>query len=113
MTKREQYGLNFSRLKMLGFSDSFICGGTTTINGSTQLANLLEVLSDRESENFLEEVVLALNGGNYEEIYRPDSSSVDKIQITPSNAIINDDLIISLIELKQLLEEWVAYINKY
>ena len=48
MTKREQYKLEFSKMKMVGFSDSFICTGSSSVNGSLQLANLLDVLSDKE-----------------------------------------------------------------
>lgn len=72
----------------------------------------MEVLSDRDSLGLLEEINLALNGNYFEEIYRPDGSSVDKIEITPPNAIINESFTISLIELKLLLEEWITYINK-
>lgn len=98
---------------MMGFSDSFICRGTININASLQLANILEILSDGDSVGLLDEINLALNGNFFEEIYRPDGSSVDKIEITPPNAIINENFTISLIELKELLEEWIGFVNKY
>lgn len=59
MTKREKYHLNFSKLKMKGLSDSFICRGTININSSLQLANVLEILSDDDSVGLLDEINLA------------------------------------------------------
>ena len=49
MTKREQYSLEFSKMKMAGFSDTFICTGSSYVNGSLQLAVLLETLPAPQS----------------------------------------------------------------
>lgn len=112
MTKREQYKLNFEKLKIDNSYYRYGCvSSNTTINGSPQLANLLDVLSDREPDGLLEEVNLALTGGDYEEYYSPDMSSVDNIKITPPNAVINNSFTISLIDLKKLLQEWIAFIE--
>ena len=111
MTKREFYKLQFSKIKTTGYSDSFICIGSNTVVGSLQLANLLDVLSDREPDSLLEEIELTINGGYYEEIYRIDGSSVDKVELMPPNAIINDDFTIALTDLKELLEGWIQFIS--
>lgn len=113
MTIKEQYKLIFSKMKMEGFSDSFMCTGSSYVNGSLQLATLLRALSDKEPDGLLEEVNLALTGGDYEEYYSIDMSSVDTIRMIPPNAIINNSFSISLIDLKQILEEWIYFINQY
>ena len=93
MTKREQYKLNFEKLKIDNSYYRYGCvSSNTSINGSPQLANLLDVLSEREPDGLLEEINLALIGGDYEEYYSPDMSSVDIIKIIPPNAIISHSL---------------------
>lgn len=113
MTKSEQYGLTFSKQKTTGFSAMYNCGGSDSIAGSLILANMLEVLSDRESDGFLEEVDLAISNGDFIDVYRPDSSSVDVFELIPPNAVINGSFTIALIDLKELLEEWIDYINNH
>lgn len=113
MSKREQYKLNFEKLKL---DNSYYRYGSSSsdnsINGSLVLANLLDVLSDREPNGLLEEIELALNSGDFEEVYRPDGSSADKIEIIPPNAIINESFTIALVDLKILLQEWIEFIEQ-
>lgn len=112
MTKRELYRLNFQKLNIQNWGIRFTCTSfSPSTSGSPQLAMLLDVLSDREPDSLLEEIESALNGDDFEEIYRPDSSTVDKIEIIPPNAIINESFTISLTELKALLEEWIEFVD--
>jgi len=112
MTKREQYNLNFEKLKINGSYFRFGCSSyNALIHGSLQLSSLLDVLSNREPDGLLEEVNLALSGQCFEDIYRPDGSSIDKVEIFPPNAIVNDSFTISLIDLKELLEEWISFVE--
>ncbi len=108
MVIKEKYSLSFQKINWDSRIRYSCFSANNSINGSPQLANLLDVLSDREPDGLLEEVNLALIGGDYE----PDMSSVDTIRITPPNAIINDSYTISLIELKQLLEEWIEFVKQ-
>lgn len=112
MSRRQEYNLNFNKVNSSVFSPLFICIGNENTAGSLELASLLRSISDKESDGLLEEVNLALTGGDYEEYYSPDGSAVDTIKITPPNAIYNDYYTISLFDLKELLEEWIDFINQ-
>ena len=89
----------------------FVCIGKENVQDSLQLASLLRSVSDKEPDGLLEEVALAIAGGDYEEYYSPYGSAVDTIKIVPPNAIYNDYYTVTLIELKQLLQEWISFIE--
>lgn len=110
MTKKEQYALSFIKISD-NLGDMYICTGKENVQGSLQLASLLRSVSDKEPDGLLEEVALAIAGGDYEEYYSPDGSAVDTIKIVPPNAIYNDYYTVILIELKQLLQEWISFIE--
>lgn len=112
MTKQELYKLNFEKLNIKDWGIRYGCTSySNNVTGSSQLASLLDTLSDREPDYLLEEINLALSGGDYEEYYSPDMSGVESVRISPPNAIINDDFSISLIDLKELLEEWIEFVE--
>lgn len=110
MTKKEQYSLKFVKIKDSVNSDTYLCQGDFSVQGSLKLAHLLSILSNREPQYLLEEVNLALSNGDFEEYYLPDASVTDVIRIVPPNIIVNG-FTITLLNLKQLLQEWIAFIE--
>jgi hypothetical protein len=112
MTKREQYGLRFERIKSDGFSAYFSCSPSSNINGSGELALLLDLLSDNEPRFLLDEVQLAITGGVFEEYYSPDNAQgYNGVRLAPPNAIIHNSFTIPLIELKALILEWITFVE--
>ncbi|MGE8528089.1 MULTISPECIES: hypothetical protein [Chryseobacterium] len=110
MTQKQKYSLEFVKIKHPEFSDSYISNSSSNIPGSGILSDLLTILSNREPQYLLDEINLALNGGNYEEYYTPDGGISGSIKISPPNVSING-FIIKLSDLKQLLQEWIVFIK--
>jgi hypothetical protein len=112
MSRKDKYKLVFSKVvSKTSFRVRCFCESTISDNTSDELATLLNVISDREGEFLLEELNLALSGGDYEEFYTPDGVVMtnDGVQITPPNVIINDSAELPLSEFKLLVEEWVEF----
>ena len=89
MTKKEQYTLKFIKIKDSTHSDTYLCQGNVSVQGSIKLAHLLSILSNREPQYLLEEINLALSNGDYEDYYLPDASVTDEIEINPPSIIVN------------------------
>lgn len=112
MSKRQQYNLTFSKITTSGFSDSFVCTRAVKTTEALVLSGLLNSLGEREGPQLLEEIEHALNNLPFEEYYTADGVILsDGVQIIPPNAIISQQIQLSLIELKSLIEEWVEFIN--
>lgn len=111
MTKGEQYKLGFTKSHISGWGILYHCTQTEVTNDSIYLARLLNTLSNH-AEPLLEDVETALTGTPEDEYYTFNVSSVDdSVRFLPPNAIINGDYTISLVNLKALLEEWIAFCN--
>lgn len=112
MNIKKKYNLEFIKTKHPEFRDFYTCrNNTPTCPGSYILSFLLTGLSQCESECFLEEIEASLNSRYYEEDYVLDWDSSTQIRILPPNVKINE-FVISLSDMKQLLEEWIRFIKQ-
>ncbi|ARS34594.1 hypothetical protein [Pontibacter actiniarum] len=107
MTKREQYKLTFNKIK-----NRVYCGQSEITTESYFLCSLLNQLSDREPEYLLDEIKLAVAGQDFDAFYSVDGALFsDGVHIQPPNAIINEKYEVKLVDLKQLLDEWIAFVR--
>lgn len=112
MTKREQYGLSFYKKKN-SFDGAIenICKREGSINEYNHL-QILTQFSQIETTDLIEEIENALNGKYYEEYFTSDPIEFVSIKLAYPNVIFGEnDLIISMQDLKDLLQEWLAFIS--
>lgn len=116
MVIKEKYSLRFSKIRNNDNSIFYSCVGNTNIEGSIILSHLLQTAASDEAETLLEEIEYAIVGKNDEEDYLFDQNSSTWIEFSANNAIVYDGggifkHQISLINLKQLLEEWIEFVK--
>jgi hypothetical protein len=107
MSKKDQYKLNFSKVKI----DNRIhygCSRWGDLPESPYLSELLDHLANIEAEGLLEEINNAIANKDFEEYYSLDVSPIS-LRISPPNIFINEIVEFPLSELKILLEEWIAF----
>lgn len=112
MTKREQYGLSFSKIQRSSDGSTVnICKKNGTVNQYSTL-QVIQQLNKVEAMALIEEINNALNGVYYEEYFVSDGTESDSIQLSTPNVILGEnDFIIPMSDLKLLLQEWLAFIN--
>lgn len=112
MTKREYYNLEFQKINAPGFSSRYFCGVKESTIANNYISTLLSDLGRKESPYVLAEIENALNSKYYEQYYTLDGSMGNNgLQILPPNALIHNEFEICLLELKEILEEWIEYIK--
>jgi hypothetical protein len=112
MTKREQYKLSFDKMNIPNWGVRYTCTQTQVTDDSIYLSQLLDLLSVRQADEFLYELNNALSGAYFEEYFSFNASSIDySVRIMPPNVVINGTYSITLNNLKELVEEWVQFIN--
>ncbi|RYJ44946.1 hypothetical protein [Flavobacterium beibuense] len=113
MTKREQYQLEF--LKVLNNNRvDYECYHTGQNPDFNRLAFKLYIMDKLECEGLIDEINNAENGEYYEHFFSLDNAAAsdeDGIEIVPPNIIIDNQLIISFSDMKQLLDEWLDFRN--
>lgn len=114
MSIKTTYNLRFSKTTGYYGATMYFCDWDLTIPGSLELGTLLQGLSDREPDLFLEDLNFALSGGGYEEDYHLDGVSSIHVNFLPPNAQLitpYSTYSISLLDLKELLEDWIAFVG--
>lgn len=113
MAKQEQYKLNFIKINYEGNKVYHRCNMIQTNQESLALSELLNYIG-KYPEGLIDEIDNAQSGQDFDEIYSFDTAPGDfGLKILPPNAIIEQmgySYTISLIDLKELLEEWRYYL---
>lgn len=111
MTKREQFELRFGKHYFHGLA-IYTCKKEGVVNANNHL-QLIQNLCKTETEGFLYELNKALGGERYEEYFLSDSVEHESIELKYPNVILGEnDLIISMQDMKELLQEWLDFITK-
>jgi len=111
MNVKVEYGLIFRRINHEKFGPICECQSDPNIEGSFELSDLLNSFSNQDIKYVQDEVNNAIRGVNVEEEYLPDTSSTAWITLMFPNAMISDQVTITLLELKELLEEWRQFLS--
>jgi len=115
MTKQEQYKLKFRKIISDSSSPDYYCEMVQTNDESLALSELLSIIGNESSESLLEEINNAINEEDFDENYLFDTAPGDfYLTLLPPNAVIAQmgyKYTIPLKDLKQLLEEWIAFIS--
>ena len=77
------------------------------VNSELQLLNSLNI---RETESLINEILNAQSGLYFQESYLTDSIDDESIEINPPNIVINEICIVSLQDMKEILEEWKLFL---
>ncbi|MFT5823142.1 MAG: hypothetical protein ACI8ZM_004402 [Crocinitomix sp.] len=112
MSIKAAYKLNFGKIVSQGHSDFYVCNWSNEIEGSLELGELLQTLADEESQFFLEELNIVIVGEEHEAYYSLDQAIHVWVDFSPPNAVISDTFTISLIDLKELIEDWIAFVKQ-
>lgn len=111
MTKREQYGLTFSKwTNPADGSITPICQ-REIINNFSEL-QFIDDLEVSEINGLLNLIDKAQNGVPHQDSFITDSiDDMDEIRILPPNISINSVCVIPLQDMKELLLEWLDFIQ--
>jgi hypothetical protein len=112
MTKREQFELTFYKVPS-NFDGRIInvCKKEGAVNSNNSL-QLIGQLDKHETESFIDELNKALSGRYYEEYFTSDSVEHESIELKYPNVIIGEnDITISMEDMKGLLQEWCDFID--
>lgn len=110
MTKREKYGLDFSKwVNPVDKTVKKVCR-REKLSTYSEL-QIIDRLSIFEIQSLLQSIQNADNGDYYEEIYSSERIDDESVEIHPPNIIINEICIIPLIDMRDLLQEWITFIN--
>ena len=110
MTKREQYGLSFINwVNPIDKTVNKVCK-RENVNTYSEL-QIISRLSIHEIQSLLQNIQNAIKGEYYEEIYSSERTDDTSVEIHPPNVIINEIYSIPLIDIRDLLQEWLAFIN--
>jgi hypothetical protein len=107
MTKREKYGLTFLTTNTIDGYKGYRCF-KEDVDEFSHL-QILSHMDNSEIKDLIEELEKALNGEYYEQYFTSDGVEADSIELNYPNVIINEHLTISMVELLELLQEWLAF----
>lgn len=112
MTKREQYGLIFDKMQVEGFGiRDFI--RQRNPGGSNGILIYIGRLDEEETKAFINDMNQSLNlGRNYDDGFLTDSVEHLTITYEYPNVKWDNILTISMIDLRDLLIEWLDFITK-
>jgi hypothetical protein len=110
MTKHDQYHLIFFRANISnGNTRRFM--GSSIDNNPYDVLTFINVLHQTEIQYFIESISIANNGGVYDpNFYLQNGTEPFSIQFDDPNFII-EGITINMLDLQQLLTEWVNYLN--
>ncbi len=111
MTKREQYGLIFEKRDIKGIG-IFYSAEQKIPGDDYSVLTYIDRLSVPEVEGFIEDLNISLNqGSNYDDGYSSNSIEDISIMYDYPNVNIEDILIISMVDMRDLLIEWLDFIT--
>lgn len=111
MSKREQYGLLFNKIKLSNGEIAVVITEKTS-GGDNSVLTFMRGLSRPECESFINDLNNGINDhGNVDEGFFSDSVEHMSILYQYPNINIDDVLIIPMQEMKSLLEEWLLFIS--
>ena len=111
MSKRETYNLKFYK-KVIENINYNICVQEGNGGEDYSVLTFLGNLSIQESQSFANDLALCLNsGGNIDEGFFSDSIEHISITYEYPNVNIDDILLISMLDMKSLLTEWIDFIT--
>lgn len=110
MSRRKQYGLIFYKKQIDGINYNISVQNNP--GGLNSVLAFLDNLSKKECEAFINDLNSCLNAnGNIDEGFFSDSVEHMKINYNYPNVNIDDILIVQMQEMKELLMEWLDFIN--
>lgn len=109
MTKREQYGLEFSKTIM---PDGEVISHFSVENSDNKMLGLLTFLDENATDGFIWDLerCLAIEG-NVDEGFYHDHFLDTKVLYQYPNVNFGDIYLIPMIELKVILEEWLEFLK--
>jgi hypothetical protein len=112
MTKREEYGLSFYKSSdPIDGSVIHICNRSGIVNAYNTL-QIIQQLNQTETQGLIDEINYALNGQYYEQYFVTDGTEHESIELSFPNVTFGEnDLVISMQDLKVLLQEWLLFIS--
>lgn len=114
MSRREEFNLVFSRVLTPKGNNCFYCDSIlSSDNKSLVFASVISGYDEVYSEDLIENIDLALAGEEFEMFHQPDSLTDDfEIKINPPNVLISkNNYSVSLQIWKELMQEWLTFIN--
>jgi hypothetical protein len=110
MSKREQYGLSFYKwTDVKSGKIHYICKREEV--GPFSELQILSRLDVEDSQFLIDEINKAQQGLDYDDIPTSDSIEDILIEYSSPNVSINQILTITMPDFKELLEEWILFIN--
>jgi hypothetical protein len=113
MSRHEQYNLQFGKMKDDSIYE-FVCYQIGNNQPYYRLAEKLRLMHKIECIALIDSIDAALNGQYYEQYFsvdRDSASDSDGIEIIPPNIIIDDIITIPMEHMKEILQEWIDFIN--
>jgi hypothetical protein len=112
LTKREQYGLTFTKWIEPESNELYnICSRNEV--GVYSHLTFIRYLNVGELNAIIEEITNAQNGKIYDNLPSSDSYEDVSLELSFPNVIIENDLTVSMLDFKELLLEWIDFINSY
>jgi len=112
MTKKEEYGLSFFKSNdPIDGSIIHVCKRSGIVNEYNTL-QIIQQLNQTETQSLIDEINNALNGQYYEQYFVTDGTEHESIELSFPYVIFGEnDLVISMQDLKALLHEWLLFIS--
>lgn len=113
MATHEQYNLKFGK-NIYDNDNEFVCYQIGNNQTYYRLAEKLRLMHKIECIGLIEDINAAQNNQYYEQYFaidRDSASDSDGIEILPPNVIIDSSIIIPLQDMKEILQEWLAFID--
>jgi hypothetical protein len=110
LTKREQYGLTFSKwVEPTNQKIYNLCRRDEV--GIYSYLVFIDQLDLSELNSIIDEITKAINGEGYNDLPTSDSYKNISLELIFPNVIIEEDLTVSMEDFKELLLEWIDFIN--
>jgi hypothetical protein len=110
LTKREQFGLTFSKwVEPTSQKIYNLCRRDEV--GIYSYLVFIDKLDLSELNSIIDEITKAINGDLYDFFPSSDSYENVSLELTFPNVIIEEKLTVSMLDFKQLLEEWIDFIS--
>ena len=110
MTKREQYGLTFSKWVEPTSQKIYNLCSRDEVGVYSHLT-FIRYISIGEATSLIDEITNALNGEYYDDCPSSDGYADISLELSVPNVIIQEELTVSMLDFKQLLEEWIDFIS--
>jgi hypothetical protein len=110
MTKREEYGLTFSKWVEPTNQKIYNLCRRDEVGIYSHLV-FIDQLDLSELNSIIDEIKKAINGEDYNDLPTSDSYENISLELIFPNVIIEEDLTISMEDFKELLLEWIDFIS--